>query len=173
MEGARRVNEPECGCCKSCGWLRFCLMLTEQRCLWCRSVSWHQLPSGDRDLSVLTKNSFSWICPVLTEPKADPWEIQGDLCLALTHTYSGHRVVLPTRTALWVNKGEQVIMLLNCPVPTAFFKIGFDGISDLRRTQSEENCSTKNVLEAQVLTNVLWVLCLIKGTCTLGMSRSF
>lgn len=84
-------------------------------------VSWHQLPSGEKDLSALTKNSFSWICPLLTEPKADPWEIQGDLCLALTHTHGGHRVALPG-TAPGRNKGEQVLMLLNVSNHNGFLK---------------------------------------------------
>lgn len=82
-------------------------------------VSWHQLPSGGKDLSALTKISFSWIFPVLTEPKADPWEMQGDLCLALTHTHGGHRVALP-ETAPRRNKGEQVRMLLTISHPLSF-----------------------------------------------------
>lgn len=93
-------------------------MLTKPKCLWCRSVfvgvSFLQ---EEKDPSVLTKNSFSWICPVLTELRAGPWEAQGDLCVALIHTH-GHRAV-PRRMGVGRSECGHVLMPLNvsnCPL---------------------------------------------------------
>lgn len=79
-------------------------------------VSWHWLPTGGEGTEPLSKNSFSWICPVLTGLRTDPWEAQGDLCLALFHTRGGRRAALP-QTVPGRNKWWHELMPLNVSDP--------------------------------------------------------